>query len=182
MRCTRRARALVGGMLVSALLATAGTTPAGAAETTEPAAESTGCRYGTWPQHVNGQPAGFQAGTAAGIYLWHTDTGWHVRVTHPGDGKVVFRGTITSPSPIRAVERRTESSDAVVTVGRHKVGFRFANYGRIDGLDFRVACGAGFSVNGTVNGQPLSPDQVFIGAGANHPPQVPFRIARQPRT
>lgn len=178
MTWSTKARMTVGGAVAAALLVT-GTAGPASAQTAEPAAESTGCRYGRWPAEVNGQPAGFGPGAAAGVYLWHTDTGWHLRVTHPGDDKMVFRGTITSASPLRAVQRRTESSDAVVTVGRTKVGFRFTNYGRVDGIDFRVSCGRGFSVNGTINGQPLTPDQVFIGADGHHPGSVPFRITRQ---
>ena len=115
MRIANRARAAVVGMAVTAVLVTgAVATPAGAAPAggAEPAEETTGCRYGTWPANAEGQPAGFQAGAATGVYLWHTDHGWRLRVTHPGTDKVVFRGTITSAARIHGVERRTESEDA----------------------------------------------------------------------
>lgn len=170
-------RALVGAV-AGALSVTSVAGPA-AAQTSTPASESSACRYGRWPADLNGQPASFAPGAATGLYLWHTETGWHMRVTHPGDDKVVFRGAITSASPLRAVERRTESRDVMVSVSRTKVSFRFTNHGKVDGIDFRVACGRGFSVNGTVNGERLTADQVFIGADGHHPPAVPFRIARQ---
>lgn len=174
------ARAAVAGAAVAAVMAAAiGTAPAGAAPTgtgPEPVAETAGCSFGTWPADAEGQPAGFQAGAAAGVYLWHTDGGWRLRVTHPGTDKVVFRGTITSTARIHGVERRTESRDAVIAPGPHRVGFRFTNYGRIDGLDFRMGCGAGFGVDVSVNGRRIPADHVFIGADGHHPAQVPLRV------
>lgn len=181
MRGTRWAKTAVAGVAVATMLGTGlGAAPAGAAPSTaEPAADTTGCRHGTWPENVEGQPAGFGAGAPTGVYLWHTDAGWRLRVTHPGTAKVVFRGTITSGSRIQGVERRTESRDAVVSPGRNRVGFRFTNTGRVDGLDFRVACGRGFTVSVTVNGRKIPAGQVFIGADGHHPAQVPFRVERR---
>ena len=181
MQRTRRARTTMGAMAVAALVATgAGAAPAEAAEgATEPGAEAALCEAGAWPANAEGQPASFEAGAAEGVYLWHTDSGWRLRVTHPGTAKAVFRGTVRSASTIHAVARRTESRDAVVTRGRHRAAFRFANYGRIDGMDFRLGCGPGFAVNVTVNGRTLPADHVFIGADGHHPAQVPFRIERQ---
>lgn len=182
MQFTRKARTTMGAVAVAALVATgAGAAPAGAAEgATEPAAEAAGCNAGMWPANVGGQPASFEAGAATGVYLWHTDAGWRLRVTHPGNDKVVFRGAVTSASTIHAVERRTESGDAVVTPGRRRVAFRFTNYGHIDGMDFRMACGPGFAVNVSVNGRTIPADQVFIGADGHHPDQAPFRVERRP--
>lgn len=177
---TRRTKAAVGGLALAALVTIgSGAAPAGADESSEPAAETTGCTFGTWPAVAQGQPTGFTAGAAAGVYLWHSDAGWRLRVTHPGTDKIVFRGTVTSASTIHGVERRTESRDAVVSRNRHRIAFRFTNYGHIDGMDFRMACGAGFAVNVTVNGQPVAADHVFIGADAHHPGQVPFRVERR---
>lgn len=179
MRFTGSAKTAVAGLALAALVASgAGATTAWADEGTEPPAETTACRFGTWPGADQGQPAGFQAGAAGGVYLWHTDSGWRLRLTHPGSEKVVFRGTITSASRIHGVARRTESRDVVVSPGTHRVGFRFTNYGHVDGVDFRMACGTGFAVNVTVNGRPLPADHVFLGADAHHPARVPFRIER----
>ena len=144
MQISTRARAAVAGLAVAALVGSgAGAAAAGAEEAAEPAAESTGCRVGTWPAEAEGQPVAFQAGAAAGAYLWHSATGWHLRVTHPGSSKAVFRGTIASGARLHGVARRTEAADAVVTTGRHRIGFRFTNYGAVDGVDFRVGCGPG---------------------------------------
>jgi len=162
----------IGG--VAALTLVAG--PAGAQE---PASEAQGCKYGTWPAGAEGQPANFHAGSEGGVYIWHTSDGWRLRVTHPGHDRVEFKGTITTGGRIHQVERRTESNDVAVNKSRHKVAYRFANYGYVDGLDFHMSCTRGFAVNATVNGQRLPADHVFIGADGHHPSQVPFTVRRQ---
>ena len=71
--------------------------PASPFAATSPAATdgtpATTCTGGPWPYAVQGMPA-VHAGSAAGDYLWHDATGWHLRVTHPGTYGLGFSGTI----------------------------------------------------------------------------------------
>jgi len=55
---------------------------------------------------------------------------------------------------------------------------RFTNYGGLDGIDFRVRCGPGITVNATVDGVQVSPTRVFLGRFSAHPTSVPFAIER----
>src|SRR3954470_10231577 len=55
---------------------------------------------GAWGERIQGAPVFFDATDRTGDYLWHDDTGFHLRVTHRGVGRDDFAGTITSPTPM----------------------------------------------------------------------------------
>jgi hypothetical protein len=151
--------------------------PAGAA-TTAPTDENA-CTNGHWPAEMQGRPASLAPGAAAGVYLWHSENGWHLFVTHPGTDKAVFTGRIVSSGKIFGVARDTERRDRVkVTRSNKAIAFRFTNYGKLDGIHFRTRCAQKLTVTGSLNGHQLTPDQVFLGSGGVHPPTVPFTIER----
>jgi hypothetical protein len=153
--------------------------PAGADTGPETAAETTGCSFGHWPADVQGRPVQLAAGATAGLYLWHDDHGWHAFVTHENHDPVVFRITVRSASNIFGVETHDESGDAVIEhADNHAVTLRATNWGYLDGMNFRTACGAGIEVSGTIDGVPLDANHVWIGHDGDRPPQVPFRIGR----
>ena len=156
--------------------------PAGAqtsGSTTEPAAETNQCQYGQWPAEVQGRPVQLQPGAAAGLYLWHDDHGWHAFVTHADHSPVVFRITVRSASKIYGVETHDERGDAVIEhADEHAVTLRARNFGYLDGMNFRTACGPGIEVSGTINGTPLQASQVFVGHDGDHPAQFPTKIKR----
>ena len=140
---------------------------------------SSGTCTGHWPAETQGQPATFQAGAATGDYLWHNSNGWHLRVTHPGHDKMVFRGVIRSAADIQAVPRHDEHGDVVVDRNAHTVTFRFDNFGYVDGLDFRTACSPRLTFDFTVDGHQAPVDHVFIGRDGDHPLENPFTVLRQ---
>lgn len=157
--------AVVGGLALIPL----GAGAAHADGTAEPAAESSQCRFGHWPADAQGRPSALATGAAAGAYLWHGEDGWHLFVTHPGDDRRVFTGSITSESRIHDVARRTERNDSIVRKSAHRVTFSFQNYGRLDGVDFRMTCGRSFTVR--VNAP------IFVGHDAA-PHASPVTITR----
>jgi len=61
---------------------------------------------------VQARPRGFDAGDKGGVYMWHDDGGWHVRVT-TRDAERVFSGTITTPGEIAAERVLDERGDRV---------------------------------------------------------------------
>jgi hypothetical protein len=136
------------------------------------------CDNGHWPGVVQGQPSTLQAGAAEGVYLWHDDGGWHLRVTHPAHDKVVFTGRIQSATRVAATPRHDEKADVVLERGEKSVSFRFTNYGYIDGLDFRTACSPRLTFSLKVNGKKLSALRVFTGSANNHPTSDPFTLRR----
>jgi len=147
--------------------------------TSEPAAETTGCQFGQWPADVQGRPVQLKAGAEAGLYLWHNDHGWHAFVTHADHQKVTFRITVRSTTNIYGVETHDERGDAVIEhADEHAVTLRATNYGYLDGMNFRTGCGRGIEVSGTINGQPLTASQVFVGHDGDHPANFPVTIKR----
>ena len=73
------------GSIATAIVAPAATFAATTA-TTSPTTTTTTCDEGRWPLSAQGQPLTFKAGARAGDYIWHSSTGWHLRLTHPGTG------------------------------------------------------------------------------------------------
>jgi hypothetical protein len=168
--------ALAGSLSLGALALAAA--PAGAdTSTPEAAADNNACASGHWPAWVDGRPAGLHAQGTQGVYLWHDSFGWHLRVTHRGTAKQVFEVKVSAPSGLYGVERLTERGDVLVNDGTTLL-VRFSNYGALDGVDFRVRCGPGITVNANINGAQASPTRVFIGRFSAHPTSVPFAIER----
>jgi hypothetical protein len=142
-------------------------------------AATTTCDEGRWPARVQGQPATFAAGARAGDYLWHDASGWHLRVTHPGTAKVIFSGTITSNAALTVRGYRLETGDGItLSADKKTLTYRFANHGRVDGLDFRTACASRLWFKGSMAGAKLPVGRIWIGRAGHHPLQNPFVILR----
>ncbi len=141
-------------------------------------ASATACTGGAWPATVQGAPA-VHAGSAAGDYLWHDATGWHLRVTHANSLKVGFSGTIRANKPLTVRGYKLETGDTfTVSADRLSVTYRFANDGGLDGLDFTTACATRLSVGARMNGALLPVCRIWIGRAGRHPLQNPFVILR----
>lgn len=172
--------AAVAVALMFAGLATA--TTAGAT-TTPPKAGAPACLANhddEWPDWVNGQPAGFEAGDNGGVYLWHDDAGWHVRVTHKTDDRVTFAGTIATRGVVSDVAGVLLERDDhfEVSPDHHAITFRFMNYGHIDGLDFRTHCAPALAFSFQADGHQLPANRAVIGHEDRRPDTDPFVIWR----
>ncbi len=180
---SRSRRVLLSSLLsvtaVSAALvvpaATFAATPATATATTP----TTTCDEGRWPASVQGQPLSLHAGARAGDYLWHSGTGWHIRVTHYGTARVVFTGKIVSNKALTVAPYRLETGDTfVLSADKLTLTYRFVNHGRVDGLDFRTACATRLWVRGSAAGVKLPTSRIWLGYRGRHPLQNPFVILR----
>lgn len=182
----KQAHIVVASAAVSVTLAFGGlatTTAAGAATTAPKAGASTSCLANhddEWPDWVNGQPAGFDAGDNGGVYLWHDTSGWHLRVTHKTDDRVYVSGTILTRGVFSDLEGvQLERNDHFeVSPGHDAVSFQFNNYGHIDGLDFRTHCAPALQFNFQADGHQLPASRVVIGHEDRHPDTDPFTIWR----
>jgi hypothetical protein len=192
MNLTRnRPRAAVALPAAAGLLATTcvlgASAPSGASElaaTARPAAavstSTTSCDRAPWGLRVQGAPPNFSGGDRGGDYLWHDTTGFHLRVTHRIDDRVVYTGVISSPVPMSMDPVRLEPGDvAKLSTDRRTLVFAFANHGHVDGVNFHTACAAHLTVSRLNAGSArLSPDRVYLGALGLHPHQVPFTVHR----
>jgi hypothetical protein len=130
---------------------------------------------GPWPAWADGRPA-----ADPGVRVWHSATGWHVRVTHDSMHDRVFAGEIfTTGRILNATAVRLEKND-VLTVGPRKHGllFRFNNYGGVDGFDFTTSCAPFLEFGFTSDAHLVGPSRISIGAGGRHPAHDPFVIRR----
>ena len=174
----RRHRIIGLLMGLSAALALAGA-PAGVAASTTAAAPVAACGDGHWPASVQGIPTLFRAGASAGDYIWHDSAGWHVRVTHPGDGRAVFTGTIVASAPLSVTPVRLQRSDVLtLSADKKTITYRFVNDGGIDGFNFATACASRITFGGRMDGVRLATGQIRIGHYDRHPLENPFVIRR----
>ena len=169
--------ALSASLVVPAAMFAAGPV---ATATTTPTSTTTACSDTHWPRTVQGMPTTLKAGGRAGDYIWHSSTGWHVRATHPGTAKVIFSGRIISTTPITVTPYRLEASDSLVlSADKLTLTYRFANYGRFDGFDFKTACARKLVFSGAMAGVKLPVGRIWIGVDGKHPLQNPFAVWRQ---
>lgn len=140
------------------------------------------CDLHAWADRVQGRPAGFDAHDKGGDYLWHTQDGFHLRVTHRGHDKRVFTGSITASAPIVGIHTtKLERPDKVWTSADHKtLHFRFVDHGWIDGVDFRTACATSLTVaNLKTDKTALPRTRVYLGSSKVHPARIPFTVHRK---
>jgi hypothetical protein len=180
------ATAAVGGIAAigvgAALPAGAATsqTPSTSSSSSTSSATATSCSDGHWPAAVDGRPTQLAPGAAAGVYLWHDGAGWHAFVTHPGHQKVTFNISVTSQAKLVATRARDEHDDVVLEHNDdHTATLHAQNFGYLDGMNFRTDCSPRIVVSGTVEGRPLTPSDVFVGRGNDHPDHVPFIVTRK---
>jgi len=156
-------------------------TPAGAATPGgSTAAVSSSCDRAPWQPVVQGAPAGFSAGDRGGDYLWHDLTGFHLRVTHRNDGRQVYSGMVTSSAPMRIDPVRLERGDVLRLLPDHRsFVFAFADYGKVDGVNFHTDCAAALAVSRLHVGPAALPaNRVYLGRREAHPAAVPFVLHR----
>ena len=133
-----------------------------------------------WPASAQGRPDRFDAGDIGGVYLWHDDSGWHLRVTHATDDKSAFTGRIATSGHLVDVQAvGLEHNDSLrVGADGHSVVFRFENYGHIDGVDFHTRCAPSITLSFTRGAHRLPASRVFVGDHKTNPASDPFRIVR----
>jgi hypothetical protein len=170
-------RMAAAGVMVAGLAAVGA--PGALAATAPTTTTTTTClpadHDGPWPAWTEGRPA-----ADPGVRVWHSATGWHVRVTHDSIHDRVFAGEIfTTGKIVSATPVRLEKNDAV-TVGplKHALVFRFNNYGGVDGFDFTTRCAPFLEFGFTSDAHLIGPSRISIGAGGRHPAHDPFVIRR----
>jgi hypothetical protein len=133
-----------------------------------------------WPGWTSHRPENVDPATLDGVYMWHNGTGWHVRATHRSLARKSFSGRIVTTGRFFHVSAvRLEGRDWLrVSKDRHTITFRFANYGAIDGLNFRTYCAPFIEFTFVGNGDVMPADAIKIGAGGVQPDSNPFRITR----
>lgn len=141
---------------------------------------SAACDRAPWELKVQGRPHNFDGGDRGGVYLWHNTTGFHLRVTHRTDERVIYTGVVTSSAPMRMEPVRLERGDYVRLSSDHRtIRFAFANHGHIDGINFHTDCARALTVSHLRAGlHRLPASRVYLGVTKAHPAHVPFVVHR----
>jgi hypothetical protein len=164
---------LVAGSLASVALAGISIVAGGSVAGATTGASS--CPTGSWPAYTEGRPLAAKAGMT-GVALWHDSSGWHLRESEAGPDRAVFTGTVSTDGVLVSVRRHLEGGDVTVRPGPHSVGYRFTNYGGVDGIDFGAVCGSAIRVTAYLDGRAVPVSQIVIGAGNTHPSAQPIVI------
>jgi hypothetical protein len=176
---SRRSRSALLAAIIGLTMTVLATTTASAASPVGSSTTDEAACTGHWPASVQGKPSMYQAGARAGDYLWHDSRGWHLRVTKVTSEKAVFSGRIRSDKPLSVTGVALEPGDTfTLSADKLTLTYRFANYGHIDGLDFRTACANRLGFAGYMNGTLLPTSRIWIGANGRHPLQNPFVVTR----
>jgi hypothetical protein len=181
-------RLAIAAVTISAVAVTLAAPMSAYADTTDPGTTDPGTTdpgtgaappCAALPSYVEGRPADLHMRGAAGDYLWHDDSGWHLRVTHRTSKRMVFRGVIVASGPMTFQRVRDEAHDKVtLSSDGTKLLFRFVNHGGIDGVDFADNCAQTLKLALAVNGHHLSRNGIYIGAHSARPAHNPFAISR----
>ncbi len=166
----------VTGVMAALLIGTAAT---GAVASETSSGSSTTCLPNgapdTWPARAEGAP-----GRSPGVTVWHNANGWHVRVTHNALHDRVFSGVVETRGALTDVTAvGLERNDHVkVGPGKHAIAFRFNNYGRTDGFDFKTSCAPSLNFLFLSNGHKVPTAKISVGSTGAHPRHNPFKITR----
>ncbi|MDR7542985.1 MAG: hypothetical protein QN120_01895 [Armatimonadota bacterium] len=126
---------------------------------------------GGWPPHHRGQPPFF----GFGYYIWHDGDEWHIRWQGRGWGRL--SGLVSTDGRFHEVGRVRLEGDDLLARGRGLIAWEASASGDADGVDFRTT-GRRLHFTLLVNGAPISPNLIFIGAGGTHPGANPYTVTR----
>lgn len=141
------------------------------------AAGTARCDEGHWPATVQGKPASFEPGGAAGYYVWHDLYGWHLRTTTPVKTPHSFTGKIVSNDAVKLVRRFHDEGRDTVTVSGKEISFSFVTYNGVDGIDFKVGCTEAVTFLLKAGGRYVPATRIWLGYRGTAPSN-PFTIYR----
>ncbi len=178
LRLPRTSKRPVGRRLFAAALTVAGLVGlVGVAQPAE-AAKKVKCDATSGWTNMTGRPPSYVAGGATGLYVWQEAGKWRVGATNDRAARTTFVAVVTFDAPISAKPQGTEGKSDIVDIRAQSVRFRFSNFGGLDGVSIEAPCATTISVQGQVDGQPLTPQQLFFGPSATNPTTVPGVLAR----
>src|SRR4029077_13274846 len=72
-----------------------------------------------------------------------------------------------------------EKGDTItLSADKKTLTYKFNNYGRIDGIDFKTACAQRLTISAAINGRKLSPSRIWLGHYARHPLETRFVVVK----
>ncbi len=133
-----------------------------------------------WPAYVEGRPEQFEPGGDSAYYIWHTDeSGWHLSTTGPGPHRH-FHAVIRTDGEFEHIDqiKLDEADSYSVEDGGKMLVVDFHTFGHTDNIKWRVKGGEWLAFRLEVDGHPIRPNNVYVGAEGTHPPGPRFRVHR----
>ena len=125
-----------------------------------------------------GRSPSFVAGGSTGLYLWYERGVWRIGATNDRGAPTTFSAVVTFDAPISGKPFGTEGKSDIVEIRSQSVRLRFSNFGGLDGVAIESPCASAISVKGEIDGQAMTPQQLFFGPGATNPASMPATIQR----
>jgi hypothetical protein len=112
-----------------------------------------------------------------GYYVFQNDDGFHIRTHGPGD-EHDFDAVLRTTGTFENVDvLKLEAGDHVdVLDGGHKLAIHFHTFNATDGVNFTVKGAERLHLDLKLDGEPISTNNIFLGAKAVHPKHNPFSI------
>ncbi len=127
---------------------------------------------------LTGRAPTFVAGGPTGLYLWQERGTWRVGATNDRGTQTTFTATVTFDAAISGKPVGTEGKSDIVDVRTQSVRLRFSNFGGLDGVAIEAPCATAITIQGSIDGQSLNGQQVFLGSSAANPASVPVTVTR----
>ena len=141
-------------------------------------ASASRCTSRVWNPSLLGVPSKLQAGAPSGIYIWTDGRTVHLRTYNNSTTPVRFSGSVSANTSMPTARFYLEPDSDSVSVGRSAVSFSFASAYDIDALRFDGRCVRSLTFRLYLNGAPINPSQVFLGANNVNPSTSAFVITR----
>jgi hypothetical protein len=141
-------------------------------------AKAARCTTRVWNPSLLGTPSRLQAGAPAGAYIWTDGRAIHLRTYNNSNTPVRFSGTVSANTSMPTAKFYLEPDADSVSIGRSAASFSFSSAYDIDSLRFDGRCVRSVTIRLYLNGQPMPPSQIFIGANNVNPSTSAFVLTR----
>ncbi len=169
----RPLRLIAAAAVLLIALVVPGAVPAGAA-----AKKTAKCDASSGWAAFAGRAPSFVAGGTTGLYIWQERGVWRIGATNDRGAPTTFAAVVTFDAPITGKPVGTEGKSDIVEIRSQSVRLRFSNFGGLDGVAVESPCASVISVKGEIDGQSMTPQQLFFGPGATNPASIPGTIQR----
>lgn len=179
-RTSRTSRTFRSGAVraLAALVLAVGASSAVSVSANAAATKKVKCDASSGWSALAGRAPTFVAGGPTGLYVWQERGTWRVGATNDRGTQTTFTATVTFDAAISGKPVGTEGKSDIVDVRSQSVRLRFSNFGGLDGVAIEAPCASTIGIQGSIDGQPLTSQQVFLGSSAANPASVPASVTR----
>lgn len=139
----------------------------------------TGSAAFAWPDRLEGRPDQLEIGGDSAYYIWTEGEDVHLATTGPGPLRR-FRAIVRTDGEIEDVDQfRLDPGDSYeLRAGGKELVVEFHTLDHLDSVRWRVQGGTFMRFDLRVDGHPIRPQNVYLGAEGAHPLAPVFRVSR----